>query len=203
MWCRFIALLSRFECNGHTIHMLIQQCLPPQPDWSSECVIVHACAFQSTLLGCQVTSMLHKPFSLHLTMAGLILDWPCIYFKFIKTLVKILKVYILFPILSPKKLKFRKSRDRIGQGPRRETRGAVLFSLILAPPSLPFGLFGSCLCHTAWLVTLVQGRQLQCGGVAAHLIQICSVSVCFWIFCLGNKDMGHGSAREYFDFKHF
>lgn len=51
--------------------------------------------------------------------------------KFIKTLVKTLKVYILFPILYPKRLKFRKLRDRIGQGPRKETRketcGAVLF----------------------------------------------------------------------------
>ena len=32
-------------------------------DQYSEVVIVHACAFQSTLLGCQVTLMPHKPFS--------------------------------------------------------------------------------------------------------------------------------------------
>ena len=34
-------------------------------DSYSEVVIVHTRAFQSTLLGCQVTSMLYKPFSLY------------------------------------------------------------------------------------------------------------------------------------------
>ena len=34
-------------------------------DMNSEVIIVHAWAFQSTLLGCQVTSMLCKPFSFY------------------------------------------------------------------------------------------------------------------------------------------
>ena len=57
--------LSCFECYGHGVHMLTQQCLPP-PLTSTVKYIVHSCAFQSTLLGCQVTSvlhMLHNPFS--------------------------------------------------------------------------------------------------------------------------------------------
>ena len=43
------------------------------PDQYCEDVIVHVCAFQSTLLGCQVTLILH------LTMVGLFLDRPHIY----------------------------------------------------------------------------------------------------------------------------
>ena len=59
-------LLSHFECHGHTVHMLTQWCLPP-PLTSAikSSVIVHTCAFQSTLLGCQVTSISHKLFSLY------------------------------------------------------------------------------------------------------------------------------------------
>ena len=56
-WCRFIALLSHFECDNHTLHSLTDQ--------YSEVVIVHACASQSRLLGCRVTSMSCKLFSLH------------------------------------------------------------------------------------------------------------------------------------------
>ena len=48
--------LSHFEYNSHTVHMTTQQHLPP-PLTSSEVVIVHACAFQSTVLGFQVTLM--------------------------------------------------------------------------------------------------------------------------------------------------
>ena len=55
--------LSHFECDSHTVHMLIQQHLLPPTDWYSEVILVHACTIQSTLLGCQVTSMSHKPFS--------------------------------------------------------------------------------------------------------------------------------------------
>ena len=34
-------------------------------DWYSEVIVVHTYAFQSTLVGCQVTSMSCKPFLLH------------------------------------------------------------------------------------------------------------------------------------------
>ena len=57
-------LLSHFECNGHTVHMLTQWHLPP-PQTSTVKLFVHMCAFQSTLLGCQVTSVLCKLFSLY------------------------------------------------------------------------------------------------------------------------------------------
>ena len=59
--------LSDFECDSYTVHMLIQQ-HQPYPSSSltnySE-VVIHACAFQSNLLGCQVTSMSHKLLSLY------------------------------------------------------------------------------------------------------------------------------------------
>ena len=55
--------LSHFECNSHTVHMLTQQ-HPPPPLTPSEVIIVHTCAFQSMLLGCQVASMSCKLFSL-------------------------------------------------------------------------------------------------------------------------------------------
>ena len=48
-------------------------------DYYSETVIVHACIFQSTLLGCQVTSISSKPFSL--TMGGLFPDRPRTFFS--------------------------------------------------------------------------------------------------------------------------
>ena len=52
-------LFSHFECNGLTM-------VSTRPtDQYSEVIIVHACAFQSTLLGCQVTFMLCKSFSLY------------------------------------------------------------------------------------------------------------------------------------------
>ena len=44
--------LSPFECDGHTVHMLTQWCLPP-PLTSK--VVIHLYTFQSTLLGCQFT----------------------------------------------------------------------------------------------------------------------------------------------------
>ena len=56
--------LSHFEYDGHTVHMLTQWCLPPPLTNNSEIIIVHPRTFQSTLLGCQVTSMSHKPFLL-------------------------------------------------------------------------------------------------------------------------------------------
>ena len=56
-------LLSLFESYGHTVHMLTPWCATPT-DKDSVIVIVHACTFQSTLLGCQVISMLRKLFSL-------------------------------------------------------------------------------------------------------------------------------------------
>ena len=58
-------LLSHFECDGHIVHMLTQQRLLPPRTKYSEIVIVHTCAFQSTLLGCRVTSILCKLFLLH------------------------------------------------------------------------------------------------------------------------------------------
>ena len=54
--------LSHFECNSHTVHMISQQSLPPPLTAPSEVIIVHTCTFQPTLLGCQFTSMSHKPF---------------------------------------------------------------------------------------------------------------------------------------------
>ena len=48
--------LSHFECDGHTVHMLTQWASTAPTDQYSEVVIVHTSAFQSTLLGCQVTS---------------------------------------------------------------------------------------------------------------------------------------------------
>ena len=70
-------LLSHFESNNHTVHVLTQR--RPPPPLTSEVLIVLACAFQSTPLGCQVMLMLRKLFSLYLTMVGLFLDRPCIY----------------------------------------------------------------------------------------------------------------------------
>ena len=51
--------LGHFERDSHTVHMLTQwHLLPPQTSTMKS--IVHACTFQSTLLGCQVTFMLCK-----------------------------------------------------------------------------------------------------------------------------------------------
>ena len=48
--------LSQFKCNSHTVHLLTQWCLlPPLTSPNDGELIVHACEFQSTLLGCQVT----------------------------------------------------------------------------------------------------------------------------------------------------
>ena len=55
--------LSHVQCDSHTVHELPEG-HPLPPLTSSEVVSVHARTFQSTLLGCQVTSMLHKQFSL-------------------------------------------------------------------------------------------------------------------------------------------
>ena len=57
--------LSHFECDGHTVHVLTQWHLLPPTDEHSEVIIVRACALQSSLLGCQVTGMLRKPFLLY------------------------------------------------------------------------------------------------------------------------------------------
>ena len=55
-------LLSHFECDSHTsTHAPSTESTAPT-DQYREVVIVHTCAFQSTLLGCQVTQMLHKLF---------------------------------------------------------------------------------------------------------------------------------------------
>ena len=60
-------LLSHFACDGHTVHMLTQQRLHPHwlVQWCSHCSHMHTCAFQSTLLDCQITLMLHRPFLLY------------------------------------------------------------------------------------------------------------------------------------------
>ena len=57
--------LTHFECDSHTVHTLIQQCLLPPLTKYSEVVIVHARAFQSILLGCQVTVVVCKMFPLN------------------------------------------------------------------------------------------------------------------------------------------
>ena len=56
--------LSHFECDGHTELMLTQHHLPP-PLTSTVKSHCYTCAFQSTFLGCQVTLMSCKPFSLY------------------------------------------------------------------------------------------------------------------------------------------
>ena len=63
--------LSHFECDGYTVNILTQGHPPPPTDKYSGVVIVHTWALQSTVLSCQVTTMIRKPFSLLLTMAGL------------------------------------------------------------------------------------------------------------------------------------
>ena len=61
-----IALLSHFECDSHTGHRLTQQrLLPPLTSTVSEVIIVLTRAFQSTILGLQVTWMSCTPFSLY------------------------------------------------------------------------------------------------------------------------------------------
>ena len=56
-------LLSHFEYDGHTVHMFTSQCLLSALS-SMVNSSLFTCAFQFTLLGCQVTSMLSKLFSL-------------------------------------------------------------------------------------------------------------------------------------------
>ena len=48
----------------HSTHAHLRASTAPT-DWYSEVVIVYTCAFQSTLLGCQVTSVSHKLLFLH------------------------------------------------------------------------------------------------------------------------------------------
>ena len=65
IWCRFVALLTQslwMRCP-HSAHAHSAASTTPTGEYS-EVIIVHTCAFQSTLLGCQVTSMSHKPFLL-------------------------------------------------------------------------------------------------------------------------------------------
>ena len=52
--------LSHFECDSHTVPMLTQWASTAPTDWYSEVVIVHVCTFQSTLLSCQVISMVSR-----------------------------------------------------------------------------------------------------------------------------------------------
>ena len=54
------------------------------PDLYSEVIIVHTCAFQSTLPGCQVPSMSCKPPLFILKKAGLASDRPYILLSLIK-----------------------------------------------------------------------------------------------------------------------
>ena len=56
--------LSRLECDDHTVHMLTSWHLP-LPLTSTMKSSFHTCASQSTLLGCQVTLMSCKLFSLY------------------------------------------------------------------------------------------------------------------------------------------
>ena len=64
--CRFIALLTQSYCmqQSHSTHAH-STASPAPSDQYSEVVIVHACTFQYALLGCQVTSMQCKVFSLY------------------------------------------------------------------------------------------------------------------------------------------
>ena len=53
----FNAVATQYTCSVNSVY---------HPLWLyTEVIIVHACAFQSTLLGCQVKMMSHKPFSLY------------------------------------------------------------------------------------------------------------------------------------------
>ena len=60
-----LCLLSHFECDSLTVHVLTQLESTILSDYYSEVIIVHTCAFQSTPFGCQVTWMSHKQFSLY------------------------------------------------------------------------------------------------------------------------------------------
>ena len=71
--------LMQIDCSSHSItknvgatqYTCSLYCIY-RPHWLVEWVIiVHTCAFQSTLLGCQVTSMLPKPLSLYQQVADL------------------------------------------------------------------------------------------------------------------------------------
>ena len=74
--CRCVALLSHFECDGHTVHMLPQQYLPSPLtiQWSGLCSCLHIPVYSPWLPGyIDVTWTV-----VILTMAGLFPDRPCI-----------------------------------------------------------------------------------------------------------------------------
>ena len=57
-------LRSHFECDSHTVQHSHSMSSTTPTDSYSEVVTVHTSVFQPTLLGCQVTLMSCKPFSL-------------------------------------------------------------------------------------------------------------------------------------------
>ena len=68
--------LSHFKCDGHTVHMLTQQHLPP-PLTYSEVVIVRMHSSHSPWLPGDMD--ITQTVLVMLTMAGLFVDRPCIY----------------------------------------------------------------------------------------------------------------------------
>ena len=56
--------LCHFEYDSYTVHMLTQECLPPPLTSAVKSSLFTNAHFQSTLLGCQVTSVLRKLFLL-------------------------------------------------------------------------------------------------------------------------------------------
>ena len=65
------AVATQYTCSGYCMYCA-------HTDQYSEVVLVHTCTFQSTLLGCQVTSMLCKLFSLYYQWLDFF--WTCCMF---------------------------------------------------------------------------------------------------------------------------
>ena len=63
IWCRFVARSVIWMWRPHRTHAHSMVSTVPT-DRYSEVILVHTCAFQSPLLGCQVSSMSCKLFSL-------------------------------------------------------------------------------------------------------------------------------------------
>ena len=76
-----LCLLSHFECDGHTVHMLTQGCLPPQLTstvWCCHCPCMHI-PVHSPWLPRYLDIM--QTILVILTMVGLFADKPCTHIK--------------------------------------------------------------------------------------------------------------------------
>ena len=76
-------LLSHFECNGHTVHMLIQwHLLPPLTSTVMSSLFTHVHSNPLSLAAMlHQFHVTHKPFSWFLTMVGFFSDIPDIVFE--------------------------------------------------------------------------------------------------------------------------